>query len=253
MKHQYWIKFNPDRNDEMVTNGKDRVYFHSWSPGKRSFDTYAPAIDAQAFKTTAAYKVPFTKSVYIPNGTEQAVTGTEMGDIIVWDQSVMVSGIGDNKQKRLIKIVQLAVDQSINVLMTVADTYLVCGTAEGKIKFYDFKYWLVSWFEDLNLNKIKSISFSNKPAINASSKTAQNQPVAKDNNLQTDFSCPEFIVSDSSATVIVLRPTYFEAINEMEKKKDMEVLMNGVRSHVSAVACHPTKPLVAFAIGEGYL
>jgi WD40 repeat protein len=51
----------------------------------------------------------------------------------------------------------------------------------------------------------------------------------------------------------VLRPTYFEAINEMEKKKDMEVLMNGIRSHVSAVACHPTKPLVAFAIGEGYL
>ena len=55
--------------------------------------------------------------------------------------------------------------------MTVADTYLVCGTSEGNIKFYDFKYWLVSWFEDLNLNKIKSISFSNKPAINASSKS----------------------------------------------------------------------------------
>ena len=46
--------------------------------------------------------------MYIPNGTEQAVTGTEAGDIIVWDQSVMVSGIGDNKQKRLIKIVELA-------------------------------------------------------------------------------------------------------------------------------------------------
>ena len=29
--------------------------------------------------------------------------------------------------------------------------------------------------------------------------------------------------------------------------------MNGIRSHVSAVACHPTKSLVAFAIGEGYL
>jgi WD40 repeat protein len=39
----------------------------------------------------------------------------------------------------------------------------------------------------------------------------------------------------------------------MEKKNDMEVLMNGIRSHVSAVACHPSKPLAAFAIGEGYL
>ena len=138
--------------------------------------------------------------------------------------------------------------------MTVADTYLVCGTSEGTIKFYDFKYWLVSWFEDLNLNKIKSISFSNKPAINASAKSQQNNNNGqKDNNLQTDFSCSEFIVSDSSAQVIVLRPTYFEAINEMEKKNDMEVLMNGIRSHVSAVACHPSKPLAAFAIGEGYL
>jgi hypothetical protein len=109
--------------------------------------------------------------VYIPNGTEQAVTGTEAGDIIVWDQSVMVSGIGDNKQKRLIKIVELAKEQALNVLMTVDDKYLVCGTSEGKIKFYDFKYWLVSWFEDLNLNKIKSISFSNKAAINASHKS----------------------------------------------------------------------------------
>lgn len=70
MKHQYLIKFNPDRNDEMVTNGKDRVYFHSWTPGKRSFDTYAPAIDAQAFSSPGAYKTSFTKSVYIPNGTE---------------------------------------------------------------------------------------------------------------------------------------------------------------------------------------
>jgi WD40 repeat protein len=50
-----------------------------------------------------------------------------------------------------------------------------------------------------------------------------------------------------------LRPTIFEAINDADKEKDMVVLMNGIRSHVSAVACHPNKSLVAFAIGEGYL
>jgi WD40 repeat protein len=50
-----------------------------------------------------------------------------------------------------------------------------------------------------------------------------------------------------------LRPTIFEAINDTDRQKDMQVLMNGIRSHVSAVACHPTKSLVAFAIGEGYL
>lgn len=50
-----------------------------------------------------------------------------------------------------------------------------------------------------------------------------------------------------------LRPTLFEAINDTDRQKDMEVIMSGIRSHVSAVACHPEKSICAFAIGEGYL
>jgi len=57
---------------------------------------------------------------------------------------------------------------SINVLMTVDDKYLVCGDKGGTIRFYDFKFWLVAWFENLNLAEIKSLSFSKKPAIAAS-------------------------------------------------------------------------------------
>jgi hypothetical protein len=53
------------------------------------------------------------------------------------------------------------------MLMTIHDQYLVCGNSDGTLRFYDFHFKVVAWFEELNLNTIKSISFSNtepKPA-----------------------------------------------------------------------------------------
>ena len=135
--------------------------------------------------------------------------------------------------------------------MTIDDQYLVCGDQKGSIRFYDFNFWLISWFENLNLSKLKSISFSRTQPIVASQNNQQQEN--NRDNITKQFACAEFLVADSSACVMQLRPTIFEAINDNDKKKDIQVLMNGIRSHVSAVACHPTKTLVAFAIGEGYL
>lgn len=44
--------------------------------------------------------------------------------------------------------------------MTVHDEYLVCGNSDGTIRFYDFHFKVVAWFEELNFSTIKSISFS---------------------------------------------------------------------------------------------
>jgi cilia- and flagella-associated protein 251 len=90
-----------------------------------------------------------------------AVTGTDCGDLLVWDRSLIIEGIGEQNEKRLIKIVPLNANcQPINMLMTVHDQYLVCGNSDGTIRFYDFAFKVVSWFEELNLSKVKSISFS---------------------------------------------------------------------------------------------
>ena len=48
----------------------------------------------------------FTKTVFIPN-SEMAVTGTDIGHVIVWDRSLIIEGIGEQNEKRLIKIVAL--------------------------------------------------------------------------------------------------------------------------------------------------
>jgi hypothetical protein len=42
--------------------------------------------------------------VFIPN-EEMAVTGTHHGDILVWNRSLIIEGIGEENEKRLIKIV----------------------------------------------------------------------------------------------------------------------------------------------------
>jgi len=36
----------------------------------------------------------FTKTVFIPN-KEMAVTGTNAGDLLVWDRSLIIEGIGE--------------------------------------------------------------------------------------------------------------------------------------------------------------
>jgi len=67
---------------------------------------YAPKVDPSDFTGNERADCDLTKSVFIP-GTEMAVTGTEGGDIIVWDKTLILEGIGEPNEKRLIKVVTL--------------------------------------------------------------------------------------------------------------------------------------------------
>lgn len=151
----------------------------------------------------------YTKTIFLPN-TEKAVTGTTKGEILVWEVSKIKTGIGQVGEKRLEKIVQLNIDESaINILLTVDEQYLVCGNADGTIRFYDFFFKAEAWFEDQLLSSVKSISFSKKKATVA----------AGDSNLEdrkddaTRFACSDFLVSDNNGMVAELKATMFEAID----------------------------------------
>jgi len=188
--------------------------------------------------------------VFIPK-TEMAVSGTEGGDIVVWDRSLIIEGIGEQNEKRLIKVVTLNqdIDVGINVLMTCDDKYLVVGNSNGTIRFYDFDFKVKAWFEDLKLNTIKSISFSKKQPMLADPKAADHE--AYDKESQDHFKCSEFIVADSNAVVVQLKPTIFEDIDTSKKKGT--TLMNGIKSAISAIAVHPTKPIIAAAGSDGFI
>jgi WD40 repeat protein len=183
--------------------------------------------------------------VFIPD-TDQAVTGTDAGDILVWDRSLIIEGIGEQNEKRLIKIVTFNqnINSSINILTTVHDQYLVCGNSDGTIRFYDFYFKVAAWFEDLNLSTVKSISFSKsepKPATTD----------IEDGAEKDVFKCSDFLVTDDSALVCMLQSTIFEEIEPAKKKG--RTIFYGLKSAVSAIAVHPTKPLLAIAGQEGFV
>ena len=201
--------------------------------------------------------------MFIPN-TDVAVTGTEGGDILVFDKSLIVEGIGDANEKRLIKIVTLNTQENpfcgINMITTVHDRYLVVGNSDGSIRFYDFMFKIVAWFEDLNLATVKAISFSRRNPRTAEKPNPpmDKLPLAKDDkeaaNRKVDhepFSCSDFIVADSSAMVVELQSQIFEAI-EPQKKKGTTI-MHGLRSSVSAIAVSPVDTILAVAGSEGYI
>lgn len=79
---------------EIASNGKERVLFLSWEQGVSTFQYYSPRIEKKDFSTKDKSEAHFTKTVFIPN-KEMAVTGTNAGDILVWDRSLIIEGIGE--------------------------------------------------------------------------------------------------------------------------------------------------------------
>ena len=198
---QHWIKFNPDNPYELCSNGVERVLFLNWQPGLTKFNYYSPPRDKKDFATPDRERCDYTKTVFLP-GTQIAVTGTTGGDLLVWDRTLIIMGIGEQDEKRLVKIVTLNQEEvpghfdAITMLLTVDNKYLVVGNSDGTIRFYDFTFKAEAWFEkELNLSSIKSISFSNKQPVPATQGKIPDESGSK-------FKCSDFIVADSSAMVV---------------------------------------------------
>ena len=102
----HWVKFNPDNHFEIAANGKDRIAFLSWEHGVNKFEFYSGRIEKKDFSSKERKEAKMTKTVFIPGGN-MAVTGTDKGDILVWDQSLIIEGVGEQNEKRLIKVVTL--------------------------------------------------------------------------------------------------------------------------------------------------
>lgn len=172
-----------------------------------------------------------------------AVTGTNIGKILVWDKSLIIEGIGEQNEKRLIKVVLPPnTGSQINILTTIHDKYLVCGNNDGTIRFYDFFFKIVAWFEELYFTNVKSISFS---------KTEPKAASQENEDEDDPFKCSDFLVTDESALICMLQSTLFEEI-EPQKKKGFTI-MHGIQSSISAIAVHPQAPILAIAGSEGFI
>lgn len=157
------VKFNPSKVYELVAHGKKKLGFFNWSENSDEIEYYVPIIDSTAFEKKEKSNADLTSTVFIPESSK-AVSSTALGNLIVWDVSLIVDGIANPKEKRLTKVLDIQDGIAINTL-AIHDQYLVTGNADGSIRFYDFNLKICAWFENLDLNDIKSISFADQEPV----------------------------------------------------------------------------------------
>ena len=209
------------------------------------FQYYSPRIEKKDFADKKKAMALWTKTVFIPNSF-MAVTASNIGVILVWDKSLIIEGIGEQNEKRLIKIVTLNGNGlPINILTTVHDKYLVCGNSDGTIRFYDFFFKIVAWFEEIYMNNVKSISFSRTEP------KAATHEIEEGANADEIFKCSDFLVTDENALVCMLQSSLFEEIEPAKKKG--YTIMSGIPSAISAIAVHPHASIIAIAGTKGFI
>jgi WD40 repeat protein len=148
------------------------------------------------------------------------------------------------------------------MLTTVHNKYLVAGYSNGHIKFYDFDFKIIAWFDDLGFSEIKSISFSNKNPIRAENKMPDMLKDALANNKkdknaddpskdqQDELQCSDFLVADVNALILTLKASIFEAIKGSAENRGFTI-MCGITGTICGVAVHPDEPMLAIAGSEG--
>mmetsp|Transcript_33102 Transcript_33102/g.55453 ORF Transcript_33102/g.55453 Transcript_33102/m.55453 type:complete len:898 (-) Transcript_33102:322-3015(-) len=233
---QTCVRFSQEDPSQIVTNGKQRVYFWRSHLGvSREFKYYSPPVSARDFKQTIG---DFTVSVFIP-GTLMAVSGTVDGDVVLWEEGNSMREAGARpSDRRAVKILRIHLEGGITSLTSV-DRFIVSGGSDGCVRFYDAKLRLAAWFDDMHAGPITSISFS--PSKSKS---------VWESDSHDKFSAPDFLVGTSKSRVVCMKTAAFK---RMDVPKSGEQVLEGVYGHLAALAAHPLRPEFSVSGDAGVL
>ncbi|XP_076624821.1 cilia- and flagella-associated protein 251 [Colletes latitarsis] len=145
------IAFNEDFPEEFALTADHNIVFFIWAQGKLKYN--CPKVVGNVRR----YGI-FNSSCYV-SGTQQAMTATANGYVLVWT-TVLEKGRGNDRdvEMKYIKSIQLH-KNSINVILQ-HDGMLVTGTADGRINFHDPQLKILYWCQNRHLDSIQSISFN---------------------------------------------------------------------------------------------
>eukprot|EP00753_Platysulcus_tardus_P018249 PLAT6795.1.p2 GENE.PLAT6795.1~~PLAT6795.1.p2 ORF type:complete len:975 (+),score=426.58 PLAT6795.1:45-2927(+) len=231
LDEQYSVRFNRNDIREIVTNGAERVIFWNWQEPKLKY--YSPPITKRDFRQAVAR---FTQSVFLPL-RQQAVTGTEDGDLVLWEPSAPEPGdAGRPTDRRAVKIIRLSGRGAIRVLRLTRD-YLVTGSDGGIVRFYDHHFRIVAWFEDLDAGPISSLSFANT--------------TLSDGEPPSSFWVPDFVVGTQNALVLGAEARMFDEL--VPERRRGTLLMQGMDGSIHDALTHPRLPHLYIAISSGVL
>ncbi|KAL0979393.1 hypothetical protein UPYG_G00184500 [Umbra pygmaea] len=226
---QNHITFNPNDSTQLLSNSESQVLFYNRD--KQQLDCIAPELVDKTFTKAVGL---LRQTVFHWRGL-QALSATSEGSLVLWDM-VRGSSTSSSLFRKAVKLIPLQKD-SITVL-SLTDSFIVTGDVLGHVKFYDEDFKLISWYSELNIDPIASISFSKEIPPDSS------QGFVKDCSLEAKpIVIRNFILSTCSSTVVHVKA----------QGGVIQTLLRGHSDALHAVACHPHQTVVAMGSHSGIL
>ncbi|XP_061758241.1 cilia- and flagella-associated protein 251 [Nerophis ophidion] len=245
--YQNYIIFNPYNSTQLLSSSESQVLFYSTAQSSLQYaplkiiklgDEATLKLNASLFpQSTPEYcnivrmvRGPLNPSVFHWQDFK-VITPTASGIVMIWElMEDLVSNRSLSRDR--VKIISLQ-DHPIT-LLTVTDSCIVTGDTRGHINFYDENMLLLTWYSNLNLDAIVSISFSKECAQGCLEDcTVEAKPLLSRN----------FVVSTVSSTMVYVNV----------QKGTSEVILQENCDPLHAVACHPIRPVVVMGNHKGTL
>ena len=195
----------------------------------------------------------FTQSTFL-NEETMVITATTSGKVIVWDTCEALC-LEDEvaTDRRKIKTVQLlkyktneVSDKDVINFLINHGKLIVIGSGDGAIKFYDYNFIILRWFEgvcwlvtsisfDLGLSRSKDDIFG-----------LEGSKIDDENSKESNkFSCIPFITSDISGCIKRVSDTKSQMIFVSDQNIEYMEIYRGMESNIKSIAVHPVKQLIA--------
>jgi WD40 repeat protein len=265
-----FVRFNPNSVEgqvEFLTQGKHKILFWNITPdnsdGVRPYFPWKPKVGDKKVETNSrnhsskTKEVIYTQSTFL-NGSDMAITATNAGYVIVWDICEALCKESEVKtDRRKIKTVQLIKHKKDTIsdkdeikFLLNYEKNIVVGSGDGAIRFYDYSFIIVRWFENVCW-PVTSISFDmkvRKEPTNFLIAKDYSQISALEDNTETgntnNFTCKPFITADISATITRVSNFKKPFIDYADETVSYEEIYRGVESTITALALHPKKQIL---------
>ncbi|XP_041079332.1 cilia- and flagella-associated protein 251 isoform X2 [Polyodon spathula] len=228
---QDYILFNPSDCTQLVSNSESQVVFYSWNNEKLEYTV--PQVTVESFNKAVG---SFSQTVFHFRAS-QALTGTSLGNLVVWDR-IRIPSLLKPHNKQAKKMIHLQKD-GITVL-TVTDSYIVTGDSKGHVKFFSDQLLLLTWYNHFNLDPVRSISFAKEQPSLARAETAY----PSDCTIKAEkLIIRNFVISATNAVVL----------HVAAEATQLNTLVQEHGKPLHAVACHPAQPVICMGSYCGVL
>jgi WD40 repeat protein/Ca2+-binding EF-hand superfamily protein len=228
------VSFHPSDSKELVTWGNSSVIFWNWHG--TTIEGYVGSVSKS---DVGHFSGKYTSSLFL-EGFGNVITTTSEGYVILWEKSAPKKG-GESSTRIATKVIRL-MQCAITTAMTSPNGYLVLGSSDGAVRFYDFYLRLEAWFEDLQAGPVTSVSLAMQPCPHA---------VGEGGSPGLLFWVPDILVGTANGFIVGVESEVFEQPRADDRRGTL--LLQGLPSSSVSCACHPSDSLVAIITSDNQL